>query len=198
MVPASVHRQTDNNSYQPKYKSSRACLTALLCLILVILILVWAGSGFAAEDRTLEQSGIRYPEGYDINTVGEVQGKVYGFVQPGKGPARFSIVSRRDTYTVFASPSWYWNDFGIKLKDGDVVQVIGSKSLGKDGNLYIIAQEVRVPASGQSLVFRGIDGTPLWKPFGSGASGGHGGFGSSAGGRGGVGAGGGGAGRGRR
>jgi hypothetical protein len=152
----------------------------------------------AADENLLEQSGIRYPEGYDVNTVGEVRGKAYGFVQPDKGPAYFSLNSRKDTYTVFLSPGWYWNDLKATIKDGEELFVLGSKTLGKDGNLYIIAQEVRVPGSSRSLVLRGVDGSPLWRPFGTGPGGGQGGFGSPAGSRGGIGSGAGGAGRGRR
>jgi hypothetical protein len=55
--------------------------------------------------------------------------------------------------------------------------VSGSKTLGKDGNLYLIAQEVRVLQSNKVLVFRGEDGSPSWR--GGGLPGqGRGGFGS--------------------
>lgn len=189
-----VRQQTDN--YHRTCRASRPyVLLALLtgALFLLPLLPVWA-----AEDRVLEQSGIRYPEGYDVNTVGELHGKAYNVMVPESGPVRFSLISRRDTYLVFASPGWYWHDFGASIKDGDEVRVIGSKSLGKDGNLYIIAQEIRLPGSGKPLVFRGKEGAPLWKAMSSGTTGGHSGFGSPLGGKGGAGIGGGGAGRSRR
>ena len=171
---------------------------ALLCIVLLMSFLLWPARASAVDDGVLERSGIRYPDGYDVNTVGEVQGKVYDFVQPEHGPAHFSLVSRRDTYTVFVSPVWYWSDFGVVLKSGEDVRVIGSKSLGKDGNLYIIAQEIRLSSSGRSLTLRSDEGLPLWKFSGSGAPAGRGSFGSPQGGKGGGGLGGGGAGRGRR
>ena len=148
-----------------------------------------------AEDRVLAQSGIHYPEGYDLNTVGEVRGTAQNVVKPEKGPVHFTVVSRSDRYTVFASPLWYWNDYEISVRNGDEVVVTGSKSLGKDGNLYIIAREVRFPSANRSVVFRAKDGLPLWRPFGN--STGRGGFGLPAGSKGGVGPGGG-AGRGKR
>ena len=101
-------------------------------------------------------------------------------------------------YTVIASPVWYWDDLGAKINDGEEVRVVGSKALGKDGNLYIIAQEMKLLTSGQSLVFRGKDGSALWKASIGGSAGGRGGFGGSGGGKGGIGGGSGGTGRGRR
>lgn len=191
-----MHRLTDHNPSQKEaFRDSRMLLSVLLSLLVISLIVIAPDSTQAQEDKVLLESGIRYPDGFDPNTVGEVAGKAYGFFQPEKGPARFSLVSKRDTYTVFASPGWYWTDFGITLKDGDEVRVVGSKTLGKDGNLYIIAQEMFVPGSGRSISFRGKDGTALWKVSTGGSVGRQGGFGSSAAGRGGPGSGGG---RGRR
>lgn len=150
--------------------------------------------GAEDTDAVLKQSGIRYPDGYDVNTVGEVRGTARNFVKPEKGPVHFSLTTKTDTYTVFASPLWYWNDYDVSTQNGDEVVVTGSKSLGKDGNLYIIARELRFPGINRSLLFRGKEGLPLWKPFGT--STGRGGFGSPAGSKGGVGSGN--AGRGKR
>ena len=191
MVQGTVRREPDNSSHSSGGRHGRISSGVLFAGILIVLL--WCGPALAAED-ILAQSGIRYPDGYDVNTVGEVQGKVSSFVLPEKGPARFTLISRKDTYTVFASPAWYWNDYGLALKEGTEIKVIGSKALGKDGNLYIIAQELRLPDVSRPLVFRGKDGAPLWKHFG--ADGGRGGFGSPAGNKGGLGAGRG-AGRGR-
>jgi hypothetical protein len=195
MERGTARRQTDKSSGRGLAgRRRRAMILALFALVLC-LSQPFARLVAAAEDNLLQQSGIRYPEGYDVNTVGEVQGKAHSFMQPDKGPAYFTLSSRRDTYTVFLSPGWYWNDLKTTIRDGEELLVVGSKTLGKDGNLYIIAQEVRVAGSGKTLVLRGVDGSPLWRPFGAGSGGGQGGFGSPGGGRGGSA---GGAGRGRR
>ncbi|HSO72284.1 MAG TPA: hypothetical protein VLR91_06510 [Thermodesulfobacteriota bacterium] len=97
-----------------------------------------------------------------------------------------------------ASPAWYWNDSQLKVNDGTEVIVRGSKSYGKDGRLYIVAEEIRLPASSQAASFREPNGSPLWKGSGRSFGGGSGGFGSSSGGKGGFGGGLGGGGRGRR
>ena len=81
---------------------------------------------------------------------------------------------------------------------GTEVAVRGSKSYGKDGKLYIVAQEIRFVSTGQSVSFREKDGTPLWTGSERSGWGSSGGFGSSPGGRGGMGGGFGGGGRGRR
>jgi hypothetical protein len=175
---------------------SRAALSALLFFICCGLPLLVLKSAQAEEkDVVLPESGIHYPGGFDQNTVGEVQGKAYGYLQPEKGPVQFRVVSEKETYIVLVAPRWYWNELGGKITDGTEVRVHGSKSLGKDGNLYIIAQEMRIIPSGKAMVFRDEDGFPLWKGPKAGT---QGGFGSSQRGMGGMGSGPGGMGRGRR
>lgn len=150
------------------------------------------------RDRMLEESGIRYPDGFDPQTVGEVQGTVHGLYRPGKGPVSFDLRAQFENYRVIASPPWYWDDLNLRLADGDKVSVRGSKSLGNDGRLYIIAQEIYL-SSGRSVVLRGEDGAALWKGGPRSGSGGASGWGAPSRGRGGIGGGyGGGAGRGRR
>ena len=144
-------------------------------------------------DVVLQGSGVRYPGGFDPNTVGEVQGRAYGLAQPRQGPVRFRLESGNDTYTVLASSGWYWKDLKAQLPDGSNVLVRGSKSLGNDMQLYIVAQKIRLLDSGRSLVLRDEAGKPLWKGQAGGATGARGGFmggsGSMGGGFGGMGGG---------
>ena len=147
------------------------------------------------KDIVLPESGVHYPGGFDPNTVGEVQGRAYGYSQSPAGPIQFRLDSGRETYRIMASPQWYWNDLGAKVPDGTEVRVRGSKSLGKDGNLYLIAQEMQVLSTGKTYDFREDDGYPFWKGPRTGAQGSRGGFGSP---QKGIGGGPGGMGRGRR
>jgi len=138
------------------------------------------------KDAILSDSGIVYPGGYDLNTVGDVQGKIAGIIIPESGPVRMTLIASQETYIVLTSPNWYWKDMKATVPDGTEVSVRGSKSVGKDGNLYIIAQEIRVIGSKQTLVFRNESGKALWS---GGSQAGRtgiqgGGFGSSAGGSG--------------
>jgi len=131
------------------------------------------------KDIVLPESGIHYPGGFDANTVGIVQGRVYEFSQPESGPVRFHLDSERENYTIIASPSWYWKDLGVKIPDGTEIKVRGSKSLGKDGKLYVIGQEMEVLSTKKVYAFRDDNGNPLWKGGRSGARGTGGGFGST-------------------
>jgi hypothetical protein len=158
----------------------RATSVVLLSLFLSPILLGSARSVWAQEKAlVLPESGIHYPEGFDANTIGEVRGKAFAPSTPAGGPVQFRLVSERESYTVLASPEWYWNDLKIELADGTEVLVRGSKSLGKDGKLYIIAQELQILPGGTPLAFRGEDGYPLWKKAASGVTGGRGGAGSS-------------------
>jgi hypothetical protein len=144
-------------------------------------------------DVVLRGSGVHYPGGFDPNTVGEVQGKAYGLSQPQNGPVRFRLETGNETYTVLASSGWYWKDLKTQLPDGSNVVVRGSKTLGSDMQMYVVAQKIRLPDSGRTLVLRDGAGKPLWKGQAGGASGSQGGFmggsGSMGGGFGGMGGG---------
>jgi len=140
------------------------------------------------SEVTLPESGIRYPMGYDSNTVGEVRGSVQGLLlEPKKGPVRFELVTARETYIILACPGWLWSDLAPGIRDGDEVRVRGSKSQGVDGKLYLVAQEIERVSTGRVLTLRTEDGFPLWSGHrggvagrqGKGAS--HGGTGTTTG-----------------
>lgn len=172
------------------YVCSRAVIAAMLFCFTGWAALLLMAKPIQAEEKdiVLPESGIHYPRGFDPNTVGEVQGKAYGYSQPESGPVRFQLISPKETYIILISPAWYQRELGSKISDGTEVRIQGSKSLGKDGKLYIIAQKLKFLSSGETMAFRSVDGSPLWKgsmgtPGGSGPSQrGMGGMGSSPGG----------------
>lgn len=172
-----------------------AALLALPLMFWAIAFLPPALKTAHAEeaDVVLQGSGVRYPGGFDPNTVGEVQGKAYGLAQPQNGPVRFRLEAGKESYTVLASSNWYWKDLKTQLSDGSNVVVRGSKSLGNDMQLYIVAQKIRLLDSGRTVVLRDEAGKPLWKGMAGGATGTQGGFmgggGSMGGGFGGMGGG---------
>ncbi len=145
--------------------TSRAAHAALLVLaVFAVCTFPFSQSAHSQERETvLPESGIRYPGGFDPNTLGEVRGTASNLTRPERGPVRFRLASERDTYTVLACPQWMWSDLKVDLPDGTKVKVRGSKSLGRDGNLYVIAQEMEFLNSGKSIAFRDASGTPLWK-----------------------------------
>ena len=168
-----------------------AVLPALLFLSFLSVFLPWALDTAQAQesDTVLEGSGIHYPGGFDPNTVGEVRGKAFGLSVPERGPVRFRLETGRETYTVLASPEWFWKDLNAELFDGAEIRVRGSKTLGQDSNLYIIAQRIRIGSSGRTMDLRDDGGSPLWKGSKAGGMGAPGGFGSPMRGGGGMGSG---------
>jgi hypothetical protein len=172
MGPDMVRLLKDSKSYLITCRTASAVLLSLF-FVLFCGIPAWPEE----KDNVLEQSGIHYPDGFDPNTVGEVRGKAHGLLFAAIGPVRFYLTSNKETYTVIVSPRWYWEDLGIKIADGEEVRVTGSKSLGKDGNLYIIAQEIRIPAQNKSFIVRNDTGRPMWKRTGQGSTGTQRGFG---------------------
>lgn len=173
MAPDMVHLLRNSSHI---FLGRKAVLAALLFLVFWVVPLLAQAE---EKEQVLPECGIQYPGGFDRNTVGQVEGEVHGYLQPKRGPVRFQVVSGRKTYTVLVSPAWYWKDLGAKVSDGTQIRVQGSKSLGKDGKLYIIAQEIRIFPSGQSMVFRSEDGFPIWKGSRRKTMDTHRGFGSS-------------------
>lgn len=197
MEPDMVHRSTGNTRI---FYSRTASAFLLLIFLCSIFLLLSTRTGYTAgeRDRILEESGIRYPDGFDSQTVGEVQGRAYNLYVPNKGPVSFDLHTKWENYRVIASPPWYWHDLDIQIKNGEDIKIVGSKSLGNDGRLYIVAQEMYT-SSGRAITFRANDGSALWKSGLKGGLGTSSGWGPSSMGRSGIGGGyGGGPGRGRR
>ena len=88
----------------------------------------------ADQEGAFEQSGIHFPGGFDLNTVGDLSGKATGLSRPvGNGPVILNIETAWEKYAVVTCPPWYWDELKIKVSVGEEIRVIGSKSLGKDG-----------------------------------------------------------------
>jgi hypothetical protein len=169
----------------PNEECAMACgsrmTPAILLLVLFSFLFLLYPQILHAQDNdvVLPESGIHYPGGFDTNTVGVVKGKVYAISYKDKGPVLFRLDSEKESYFIIASPLWYWKDLGANISDGTEIKIHGSKSLGKDGKLYIVAQEMEIVSSGKIYAFRDDGGYPLWKGSASGTRAGGGGFGSS-------------------
>ncbi len=60
------------------------------------------------------------------------------------------------------------------MVNGDHVRVKGSKTMGADGNLYLVLQEITVGGAEKPEVFRDAAGKPVWSGCGPGGCGGRG------------------------
>jgi len=144
-----------------KFFASRV-LTGILLAILLCLA-AFSHAGAAGENQAFEQSGINFPDGFDLNTVGDLHGRATGFYRPaGSGPVILNLETEWENYAILTCPPWYWDELKIKVSVGEEVRVIGSKSLGKDSRLYIVAREIHFIGQGRSVTLRNKAGTPLW------------------------------------
>lgn len=155
---------------------TRASLVFASAFLSLALGVVHPAGAAESPDQVLPGCGICYPGGYDPNTVGEVVGKVSDIVIPDDGPVRFTVSDDDERWVVLASPAWFWQSAGLPLSAGDTVAVRGSKSLGADRKLYIVAQTIGRPGERPALLLRDARGAPLWR-------GGHGGGGMRGGGK---------------
>jgi hypothetical protein len=153
-------------------RAGGAACPALLVLLSLCLCLIGAPSSAQEKDTVLPGSGIHYPGGYDPNTAGEIRGRVER-VKKEQGPVQLQVRSGREVYTVLAGPPWYWDKIKASVPENTDIRVRGSKALGADGRLYIIAQEI-IPAAGKPIVFRDEDGYPAWSAADSGRKAGFG------------------------
>ncbi len=142
---------------------------ALFLFVLAALIGTGAASAEECHEPMLPGTGIAYPGGYDVNTVGSVRGTISEFQVPEVGPVRFLVDGEGERWVVLASPAWFWKMTDLHLAPGDMVTVQGSKTLGADGTLYLIAQEIRPQGARAAVFLRDHRGAPVW---GNGAQGG--------------------------
>lgn len=155
-------------------------VTAALVLVCAAVALLLTARGASAQEDgelTLPGCGISYPGGYDLNTVGSVDGRVLAIEVPEKGPVRLMVAAEKERWVVLASPAWFWRMADPQLDVGAPVRVRGSKTLGADGTLYVIASEIRLEGTGAVTLLRARSGSPLWKGNrrGGGRRGGSGG-----------------------
>lgn len=149
--------------YRAKMESftGRVLTGALLSIFLCLAAASFAGA--VEKGGAFEQSGIHFPGGFDLNTVGELTGRVAGIYRPsGNGPVMINLETIWEKYSVITCPLWYWDELKVNISAGEEIRVIGSKSLGQDSNLYIIAQEINFVGQGKTITLRSKTGTPLW------------------------------------
>lgn len=135
---------------------------AFLLALSVFPSCVGAAAARASRDQLLPGCGICYPGGYDVNTAGEVRGTLLDLQVPDEGPVRFVVAGERERWVVLASPAWFWRSAKARLAPGGSVAVRGSKTLGDDGALYLVAREIQGAGDAPVLVLRDHRGVPLW------------------------------------
>lgn len=115
-------------------------------------------------------------EGYDENTEISVKGTVTEIMSEIRGPVILKLRTDKKVYNVVTAPRWFLSRQDLTFQTGAELEVTGSKYLGRDGILYLIAMQIKSPATGKTLQLRELRDKmcrPLWKKQGMGEKGRH-------------------------
>jgi hypothetical protein len=80
-----------------------------------------------------------------------------------RGPILVTLKFREKSYLVITAPPWYLIEENVTFQANEVVEVIGSKYIGRDGRLYIVARQLRYTPTGRVITLRDSTYRPLWK-----------------------------------
>lgn len=108
-------------------------------------------------------AGTEITEGYDENTEITIKGTVTEVMHGMRGPVILKLKTATKTYNVVTAPRWYLSRNAITFIIGTALEITGSKYFAKDGNLYIIARQVKNPETGSVTVLRDSYCKPLWR-----------------------------------
>ena len=144
-------------------KSGRFLPSVIVLLVLGMFLpthaIAWWGFG-----ETEGKSGLNFDQGYDLNTVTTVRGKVVSLdAGEAGGPVTIEIRQGLETVRAITAPPWFWSDRGIAIKPQDEVVVQGAKAQGKDGAMYVISRKISNLTTGDSVSLRSETGRPIWK-----------------------------------
>lgn len=149
--------------------------TSIFYLAVLSILLPARTFAFWGFGETEGKSGLNFDQGYDLNMVATVRGKVIS-VGTGESGGPVTIIIRQGPQTIHAitAPPWFWSDRGIAIQPQDEVVVQGAKAQGKDGAMYLISRQVSNISTGDSVTLRSATGRPIWKGSGSAGRGGNG------------------------
>lgn len=131
-----------------------------------VLLVLLGGTADAfwgiGDSKGPDKSGLDLERGYDRNTVVKISGPVAAPPRPlANGLVAFELNLQNDRMIVVLGPAWYLQDDNLDWKVGDQVTVRGSLAQGKDGQTYLLSQQISIPG-GTTLMLRGESGTPSW------------------------------------
>ncbi len=144
--------------------------TILIFMFTVLSLWNSEASAFWGNDSTDATSGLNVAAGFDINTITTIAGKVITQpIQQGQEPHTVMMVAApQGTVTVVLGPWWYWEKQTIAIVKNQDLTITGSLAQGKDGALYLFAQRLENPSTGETVSLRSESGKPLWSRGGSG------------------------------
>jgi hypothetical protein len=101
-------------------------------------------------------------ESYDENTELTVRGSVVEAKRETPGPFVIKLRTKNMIYNVVTAPPWYLTREQIVLREGLELEVTGSKYIGKDGNLFLLARQITDISTGKVIILRDTHCRPLW------------------------------------
>lgn len=116
-----------------------------------------------------EQAATAQSKNFNPATVETVEGTVdnvdYDMLEPGVTTTDSLIVldvkTPSGTERVRVAPDNYLKEQGVEIKEGDKVEVTGSRIM-REGESLIVASQVTLKGNGKVLAVRKDDGTPKW------------------------------------
>lgn len=145
-------------------KSGRFFIATLLTILLGG---VFAPAASAETDETgAGKSGLDFSQGYDVNTVATISGRVVALPEltglGGRGHAVIVIQARDERINLVVGPGRFWEKQGMAVSVGDEVKVRGAIAQGRDGNTYMFTQQIECRGTGSAVTLRSESGAPLW------------------------------------
>ena len=122
---------------------------------------LWFGDGDAAKSK----HGIDLKQGYDVNTVITVTGRVARIPHADdKKNMLLEMVSGSETIHVSIGTEASWGKNALAISLNDELTVKGSKAQGSDGEIYILAQRLIDRSAGGQLMIRDEQGSLAKSP----------------------------------
>lgn len=153
-----------------------SCRRLTITLIMSLFLCVPAGSasagflGFGSAEKG--GSGLDFNRGYDVNTVGVVDGRVVSLPRQVENEQYiFEILTGTGTVNVSVGPGSFWQKNGVAVRINDEVSAKGARAQGQDGKQYLITQKLVNRTTGGTVELRSESGAPAWSGQNRGSSG---------------------------
>lgn len=138
--------------------------TLILLTALAFTMCYREATAFWGSDAKDPASGLNVAAGFDVNTVRTLTGRIAAPpTQMGPEEHAVMIVSTiQDSVSVILGPWWFWERQKFAISKGDEVTVTGSRAQGRDGSMYLFAQQIENLANGERVTLRSETGVPFW------------------------------------
>ncbi|MCK7471053.1 MAG: hypothetical protein MZU95_09870 [Desulfomicrobium escambiense] len=117
---------------------------------------------FSSSVLCSRRGGGDFTEKYDENTEITVRGVIMDAGRETRGPLILRVQHAGRTYLIVTAPPWYLVQESALFRKGMEIEARGSKYFGNDGNLYLLAKEIREMPGGKVTVMRDKQYRPLW------------------------------------